>query len=320
MSSAPTPQSPPPTKLILQVTPIHIYNLPLSEAFLVLDVRGAEAYRAGHALSAWMCGGAAAAGEPTAVLGLLANIWDTNPPEQLSTVVIVADAHQNVEALARFFACTTRAEAEVVMQASSTPCYFGTLFERLQTVSIFAGQMCTFASAFPFLVGGGGGDGADDKLAPVLPAMVLPATGSRGALFIGGQSHASSAEVFALLKIGAVVNATTAGEIPCHFQASGGVQYLRCELHDDVTQPLHEAFAGSHAFIELEGCGTGTATLVHCSRGINRSAALVAHHLVRSGSAASPDAAIALVRYGAFPSLAAPPLPHASNQCSGRSH
>ena len=80
-----------------------VFNLPISEAFLVLDVRGPALYRASHLHSAWCAEEALGASlllppacmdgsDPSGVvrdrlLNLLDFIGDENPPEQLDTVV-----------------------------------------------------------------------------------------------------------------------------------------------------------------------------------------------------------------------------------------
>ena len=59
-----------------------VYNLPLSEGFLVLDARGVDAYERSHLSGAWRL---------TQDLDeLLRLVDDENPPEQLSTILVCA--------------------------------------------------------------------------------------------------------------------------------------------------------------------------------------------------------------------------------------
>jgi rhodanese-related sulfurtransferase len=273
-----------------------VYNLPITEGFLLLDVRPEADYLETHLVGAWRCD--SDIGTPEAMLTLLQQISDEDPPDLLSTVVVCCLPGQDVSGFTGFLQSLTPAVVEAALGDSAglhrTLCH--RLATRLELVAVFDG-ITSFAEHFPFFVVAGESKYlADGGRPPTLPALVAaadPAAG-RGALFVGSEMHASNAEAFQLLGIGAVVNATI--EITSYFEDAGGVVYHRCPIEDSLTQPLAEAFCDSQHFIRTRGCGAGVATLVHCSRGRNRSAALVAHHLVRS-EGMTPDAAIERVRH-----------------------
>ena len=165
----------------------------------------------------------------------------------------------------------------------------------------------TFAAAFPFL--SVSGEDPCNAETPILPAMILPpglgpgGAVTTGGLFLGSQTHALDANCFNLQHIGAVVNATI--EQPNYYEAAGAmggddasmekakrarkagvvqheVIYLRCAIEDVEGQDLENAFRSSHEFLHARRF-SGVNVLVHCSRGRNRSASLVANHLVSEG-------------------------------------
>ena len=115
--------------------------------------------------------------------------------------------------------------------------------------------------------------------APVLPALLEAGTPESGGLYLGSQAHALSPEVFHLLDIGAVVNATEEVPFLVNLDAARAPARLRCPLRDDDRQDLETAFEASRDFL-ADHRGRGVACLVHCSRGRNRSAALAANHLL----------------------------------------
>jgi len=296
----PSPQRP-----VTTVSVDEVFNLPLTEGFLVLDARLLPHFTEAHLVSAWPCPPAVVDGSEPELHALLARIADDDPPDMLSTVIVCRDPGQNVDGLVQLLARLDPNGAAV--EALDRWCLVRRLAERLGTVSVFEDTEA-FARQYPFLVVAGDARYPPEQGAvmSVLPALIAPADekAGRGALYLGAEIHASNEDAFRILGIRAVVNATP--NLPCFFDAVGGacpseasghvaVEYHRCAILDDESQDLLEAFRTSHAFLETVGCGRGVATLVHCSRGRNRSAALVAHHLVRS-KGLLPEEAIAVVR------------------------
>lgn len=165
------------------------------------------------------------------------------------------------------------------------------MLTHLRTVALFRGT-AALSTALPGITVTGAEPGLP---APILPVMILPPAALSGgphpALYLGSQTHASRKSALQLLGITHVCNATV--EVPNFFEDNEGMTYLRCRLRDDFRQSLDCAFAASHEFL----AGTTRPALVHCARGANRSAALVAHHLLRSGVAASPQEAITIVKH-----------------------
>mmetsp|Transcript_866 Transcript_866/g.2196 ORF Transcript_866/g.2196 Transcript_866/m.2196 type:complete len:325 (-) Transcript_866:132-1106(-) len=284
-----------------------IFNLPLSERFVVLDTRDRAAYERCHLPGAWSATGVADAASLRAVLD---RVWTDNPPEKLCTTVVVGessaaasmnpdDAAVVLAKLLQQVATSTWAEVsarkaqpdlrrEAIMGDEYGP---ERMLTHLRTVALFRGT-AALSTALPGITVTGAEPGLP---APILPVMILPPAALSGgphpALYLGSQTHASRKSALQLLGITHVCNATV--EVPNFFEDNEGMTYLRCRLRDDFRQSLDCAFAASHEFL----AGTTRPTLVHCARGANRSAALVAHHLLRSGVAASPQEAITIVKH-----------------------
>mmetsp|Transcript_15817 Transcript_15817/g.48972 ORF Transcript_15817/g.48972 Transcript_15817/m.48972 type:complete len:307 (-) Transcript_15817:3-923(-) len=265
-----------------------VFNLPLSEGFLVLDARGDDAYERAHLSGAWRL---------TPDLDeLLRIVDDENPPEQLSTVLVCAApgdgdgvARRLLEALGDG---VLEAPDDAVHQPpddaeDAFPSLRSRLARRLERVAFFE-ETEGFVESFPFLAVSGPEPLVEAP--PVLPALLVAPTAETGALYLGSQTHALSGEGLEILRVGAIVNATE--EVRFHEAPRAR---LRCPLRDDETCDLTDAFAASHAFL-AEHRNQGVHCLVHCSRGRNRSAALAAHHLLRSGAVRTPAEAIAFLR------------------------
>eukprot|EP00035_Acanthoeca_spectabilis_P031306 m.13511 g.13511 ORF g.13511 m.13511 type:complete len:303 (+) comp4674_c0_seq1:798-1706(+) len=264
-----------------------VYNLPVTEGFLLLDVRPEEAYLRSHVVGAWHCHI-----DSTATLSsVFEQVSAEDPPEMLNTVVVCCLPGQDVSSVTDLLEALTPESLD-----NPSPHSFGPRLARLLTSIAVFSDTEPFGEHYPFFVASGKSRYSDDGARlPMLPALIHPADpiSGRGALYLGAELHASSQEAFALLGIAAVVNATV--EVQCHFEDEGSVVYHRCAIQDDLTQRLSDAFVSTHQFLEKHGPGAGVNTLVHCSRGRNRSAAMVAHHLMQT-TGVSADEAVAIVR------------------------
>jgi hypothetical protein len=89
---------------VLELGPAAVFNLPLSEAFLVLDLRHADRYTAAHLATAWslpppesVAGGLPSNDSTTETLiRLLEHIGDEMPPERLDRVVVCVEPEEEV--------------------------------------------------------------------------------------------------------------------------------------------------------------------------------------------------------------------------------
>ena len=160
-----------------------VFNLPLSEGFLVLDARGDDAYERAHLSGAWCL---------TPDLDeLLRIVDDENPPEQLSTVLVCAApgdgdgvARRLLEALGDG---VLEAPDDAVHQPpddaeDAFPSLRSRLARRLERVAFFE-ETEAFVESFPFLAVSGPEPLVEAP--PVLPALLVAPTAETGALYGG---------------------------------------------------------------------------------------------------------------------------------------
>mmetsp|Transcript_3139 Transcript_3139/g.7566 ORF Transcript_3139/g.7566 Transcript_3139/m.7566 type:complete len:240 (+) Transcript_3139:265-984(+) len=101
-------------------------------------------------------------------------------------------------------------------------------------------------------------------------------------LYLGTEWNATNLEELRELNIRRVINCTREGDIggvPSPF-GDEGIAYMRIDELDTLDASLIKYWDASHAFIK-EAEAEGTAVLVHCQRGVSRSAATCIAHLMR---------------------------------------
>jgi len=117
---------------------------------------------------------------------------------------------------------------------------------------------------------------------------VLPATGKRGALYIGAWVASVDEELLAAHNIHAVValyDAALTGELPPH--AGRGLH--RIAIRDSTMADIRPYLDAACQFI-AEKLSRGENVLVHCQQGISRSASIVIAYLMREHKLSYDDA------------------------------
>jgi atypical dual specificity phosphatase len=99
-------------------------------------------------------------------------------------------------------------------------------------------------------------------------------------LFLGSMESASQTMLTALrsLRVTAVVNATRDFEAPCSHEKDG-IEYARIAISDNEAAQLRPFLPGAAEFIHRH-ISAGHACLVHCQRGVSRSASIVMAYLM----------------------------------------
>jgi hypothetical protein len=106
-------------------------------------------------------------------------------------------------------------------------------------------------------------------------------------VFLGAYEHATSGNVFARLRLGAVVNVTLARECPNAFEdprnrsvdVKADVRYLRLAVADTTREDIKAPARSAAAFI-VRARSEGRSVLVHCHAGLSRSVTVVLAYLL----------------------------------------
>eukprot|EP00118_Oscarella_pearsei_P023180 m.273994 g.273994 ORF g.273994 m.273994 type:complete len:272 (+) comp40581_c0_seq22:789-1604(+) len=100
-------------------------------------------------------------------------------------------------------------------------------------------------------------------------------------IFLGSRTCADEEEIFKNLKLTHVLNCTA--ECRDHFEdsASVPVTYYRISVEDSLSENLSPHFEVAVSFLENVRQSSGR-VLVHCSRGVSRSAAFVIAYLIKN--------------------------------------
>ena len=124
--------------------------------------------------------------------------------------------------------------------------------------------------------------------------------GAHGGLYIGGKAEAKDLAALRSLQITTIVNLTPSreedpqGGVPNYHEASERrIRYLRVPLYDNAGQTFLPILDRVLAEI-VRGLHYG-GVLVHCSKGVSRSAAIIAAYLMRTHGL-GVDAAVAFLR------------------------
>jgi len=256
-----------------------IFNLPLTEDYLVVDTRSAEAYAAAHLPTARSfptpAAHAAAAGiqlEVHAAAWVAAAMKECEP-EQKSQAAILGDPSAK-ENRAVLLAVTIAIAEHPLFQRGG----------RLRSLRVCEEGHAAVAVEYPFLPGK-----EWDALPAAYPSEVQPG------LFLGSAISARSRQVFEDLGIMAVVNA--AEELPNFHEgdeAMPRICYLKLAMADDPLQELEAGLEKALPFIAA-ALQEGQTVLVHCQMGVSRSVSVVLAHLM-SMLGCGYDAALAVVR------------------------
>jgi hypothetical protein len=120
------------------------------------------------------------------------------------------------------------------------------------------------------------------------PTQVLPF------LFLGGKTEAKSKDVLQKLKIKYILNCTPSRNMdpeagcPCFFEKEQLFKYLRIPIFDNRGEDILGHMESALRFIE-EGKHYG-GVLVHCLRGVSRSASFVIGYLMKYNEMTVPEA------------------------------
>lgn len=109
-----------------------------------------------------------------------------------------------------------------------------------------------------------------------LPNEIIP-----GFLYLGSQQHAHNRDIMEILGITHVLNATRAAANPF-----SGLKYCRVHVDDHESEKISIYFQKAYDFIdnalEMNIQGKKSILLVHCAKGVSRSATLVMMYLMRA--------------------------------------
>ena len=97
-----------------------------------------------------------------------------------------------------------------------------------------------------------------------------------------GDMHAAGAEMLSQLQslsIGAIVNCTMDHEVQCTME-DRGIEYARIAVHDEDMAQILPYLTAAAQFIDRH-ISAGTGVLVHCQRGVSRSATVVIGYLMK---------------------------------------
>ena len=95
-------------------------------------------------------------------------------------------------------------------------------------------------------------------------------------LYLGGKELSGNQGMMQSMNITHIIN--TCVEAPCHFPTA--FKYLECHLKDSADEIIRPRFEEAFAFID-DAANAGSATLVHCSVGMSRSATLVIAYIMQ---------------------------------------
>jgi len=238
-----------------------IFNLPLTEDYLVVDTRSAEEFAAAHLPTARSlpvpAAHAAAAGRRLGdyVAAWMEETLALEEPEQKTLAAVLGDPTTE----------SNRAELSAIVIAIGGHPMFQ--HGRLR-IRVCEDGHHAVASEYPFLSGKEWKD-----LPSVYPSQVQPG------FFLGSVMTAKSRQVLEDLNIKAVVNAAVELSNFHEDDKALSISYLKLPLEDDPLQDLECELERALPFIAAALQGKGS-VLVHCQMGQSRSVSVVVAHLM----------------------------------------
>jgi len=256
-----------------------LFNLPLTELFVILDVRRREEYLQSH-ISGAEHFPAEQESKEADLEGLLCKIFDP----QSGTDINQAQRMCVYSSAAKEEECPGKRLVELILSKGVTDggsrcvrpkllihMYGNGFSEFCQQHS----QLVTYSSPEPYLL--------DSPLLRVhVPSKITP-----WGLYLGAQTQASDLELLRLLDIGLVINLTK--EVPNYFESSADldppIKYLKLEALDEDEQPMRAIWEATlSAILSAHAAGPPhRGVLVHCHAGRSRSASAVVYCFMRAG-------------------------------------
>eukprot|EP00004_Rigifila_ramosa_P014729 TRINITY_DN3372_c0_g1_i6.p1 TRINITY_DN3372_c0_g1~~TRINITY_DN3372_c0_g1_i6.p1 ORF type:complete len:301 (+),score=55.29 TRINITY_DN3372_c0_g1_i6:1-903(+) len=262
--------------LLKTASPDDIFNFPLYEAPLCLDLRPKSAFDRLTIIGARNIPLPVVDAKVAHVASLLSEELRENCPDTLRRVIVYGDGPEIGSVVAAVLSPALAAAVGTVRHPPAQA-------ELMLLVQGFA----AFSTAYPFLCAPG--DSADAGIQQIAyPSLV---TRQPRPLFLGSSFQLSTSATITNLKISHIVNAAV--ECPCVFPEQ--VTYLALGLVDSNTQPLDEAIPKALSFITAAMAQPDAVVAVHCHQGRSRSAAIVIAWLMHA-TGGSYEEALAIVK------------------------
>lgn len=291
--------------------PMHLFNLPITEFPLVLDVRCNASYslshvQGAHCINREICCGegcdvASSTSREVGAVTLFDAIGATlrrylmdDYPDNLSTICIYSECDNSAAAaVAPAIVPYSSFENALIEYLSKNGVPTGLDSWRQPSTILFIRSFNRIAREFPFMVTRNAGDdrfGSDcpigNDLELFYPSMICP-----WGLFLGSKNNANNIEVVRQLSISLIINITR--EEPNFFEGTldgdTGVTYLKLPCLDDDNQDMTLVWREASKAIR-DARERNSKVLVHCHAGKSRSASTVIYYLMKHERMNLPDA------------------------------
>ena len=248
---------------------LDVFNLPLTELYLLIDTRLINEYESSHIAGAFSLPFNNYKNDDDIEASLL-SIVDSIDSEQMRKVCIICNDNTNNNDINKLYE---------YIKNNGLPNTYNNSKRYIPKILLLFNKFSKFSKMYPFLVSKGPTQYDNDSiLISIEPPMFFPSQILSWGLYLGNKNHASDIRVIDILNIKTIINVTV--EIPNYHKHRDDITYINCNVIDDVDTimlPTWKLIADT-----IESCkNNGKNVLVHCSAGRSRSASSIIYYLMK---------------------------------------
>lgn len=248
-----------------------LFNLPITELYLLLDVRSKEKYESSHVAGSYSI----SIDNIETIEERLKEIVMEIDSSQMKKICIIDDIKSNIILSSNLLFN--------YIQENGLPDAFNNDNRKKPNLLLLLQSFDSFASMYPFLLSNGV-EPYDEKSIVIetmntCSPIFFPSQIENWGLYLGNKQHASDIRVIETLGITTIINVTV--EIPNYFENSrNDVEYCKLDVEDDEdTEMLCTWIKVAE---KIESCKKiNKKVLVHCSAGRSRSASSIIYYLIK---------------------------------------
>jgi len=250
-----------------------LFNLPITELYLLLDVRNNGKYNTNHVSGSYNINNIETIEEK------LKEIIMTIDSSQLKKVCIISDIESNI----------LSSNLCQYIKENGLPDVYDNNNRKYPKLLLLMKSFDSFASLYPFLLSSGI-EPYDEKsifIETMNTPIFFPSHIMKWGLYLGNKTHAADIRVLDTLGITTIINVTI--EIPNFFENRTDIEYIKLNVEDDEDTEMLSTWI--QVCNKIESCKKlNKKVLVHCSAGRSRSASSIIYYLMKKEELSLDDA------------------------------